>query len=92
MSKSQCGNICIMQPKCSHKERRCGFSNRSSVEASMTGRRSVFLGESKSTLFGLPKEDKVHLGIIKVINNRTATHFKDDSFVNLGEEVSLTLL
>ncbi len=33
------------------------FSNRSSVEAAMTGRRCVFLGESKSTLFGLLKVD-----------------------------------
>ncbi len=31
-------------------------------------------------------------GIIKIIYNRTATHFMDDSFVNLGEEVILTLL
>ncbi len=33
-----------------------------------------------------------HLGIIKITCNRTATHFMDDSFVNLGEEVILTLL
>ncbi len=33
MSTSGCGNICIMQPKCSHKARRHGFSNRSSIEA-----------------------------------------------------------
>ncbi len=26
---SNCGNICIMQPKCSRKQRRRGFSNRS---------------------------------------------------------------
>ncbi len=34
----------------------------------------------------------MHLGIIKITYNRTATHFMDDSFVNLGEEVILTLL
>ncbi len=34
----------------------------------------------------------MHLGIIKITYNRTATHFMDDSFVNRGEEVILTLL
>ncbi len=57
MSTSRCGNICVMPPKCSRKERRRGFSNHSSVDAAMSGRRCVFLGESKSTLFGLPKVD-----------------------------------
>ncbi len=38
-----------------------------------------------------PSENK-HLGIIKITYNRTAMHFMDDSFVNLGEEVILTLL
>ncbi len=47
MSTSPCGNI-------------CGFSNRSSVEAAMSG--------------------------------RSCEHFMDDSFLNLGEEVILTLL
>ncbi len=46
-STSRCGDICI----------RCGFSNRSSVDAAMSGRRCVFLSESKSALFGLPKVD-----------------------------------
>ncbi len=64
---------------------RCGFSNRSSVDAAVSGRHCVFLGQSKITLFGLP-------GIIKITYNRTATHFMDDRFVNLGEEVILTLL
>ncbi len=58
MSTSRCGNICIMPPKCSCKERRRGFSNRSSVDA---GRHCVFLGESKITLFGLPKVDALRL-------------------------------
>ncbi len=34
----------------------------------------------------------MHLGIIKITYNRTVTHFMDKSFVNLGEEVILTLL
>ncbi len=34
----------------------------------------------------------MHLEIIKITYNRTAKHFMDDSFVNLGEEVILTLL
>ncbi len=35
--------------------------------------------------------NEMHLGIIKITYNSTATHFMDDSFVNLGEEVILTL-
>ncbi len=31
-------------------------------------------------------------GIIKITYNGTAMHFMDDRFVNLGEEVILTLL
>ncbi len=34
----------------------------------------------------------MHLGINKITYNRTATHFMDDSFMNLGEDVILTLL
>ncbi len=79
MSTSWCGNICI----------RRDFSNRSSVDEAVSERCCVFLGESKSTLFGLPKVDAVR--IIKITYNRTATHFMDDSFVNLWEEVILTL-
>ncbi len=47
MSTSRCGNICI----------RHGFSNRSSVDAAVSGRSGVFLVESKSSLFGLQKVD-----------------------------------
>ncbi len=68
MSTSLCGNICVMPPKCARKERRRGFSNRSSVDAAMSGRRCVLL--CKSTLFGLLKVDAV--GTIKIIYNRTA--------------------
>ncbi len=34
----------------------------------------------------------MHLGIIKITYNRTATHFMDDRFVNLGDEIILTSL
>ncbi len=34
----------------------------------------------------------MHLGIIKITYNRTAMHFMDDRFVNLGKEVIFTLL
>ncbi len=50
------------------KERRRGFSNRSSVDAAMSERSCVFLDERKSTFFGLT----THLGIIKITYNRTA--------------------
>ncbi len=53
MAMSRCGNICVMPPKYSHNERRRGFSNRSSADAAMSGRRCVFLCESKITEFGL---------------------------------------
>ncbi len=33
----------------------------------------------------------MNLGIIKITYNKTATHFMDDSFMNLGDEVILTL-
>ncbi len=47
----------------------------------------MFLGESKHTLFDLPNIDAFR----NHAYNRTATDFMDDSFVNLGEEVILTL-
>ncbi len=72
MSTSRCGNICVMLPKCSRKERRRGFSNRSSVDAAMSGRRCVFLCESKSTLFGLPKVDAIRNHWLIFVYNRTA--------------------
>ncbi len=34
----------------------------------------------------------MHLEIINIIYNRVAMHFMDNSIVNLGEEVILTLL
>ncbi len=34
----------------------------------------------------------MHLEIIKIVYNRTATHFMDDSFMNPGEEVIKYLL
>ncbi len=93
ISTSRCENICVMPPKCSRKERRRGFSNRSSVDAVMSGRRCVFLCESKNALFGLPKVDAIrNLWLIFVYYRKhnpnvriCATHFMDDCFVNLGE-------
>ncbi len=79
-----------MPSKCSRKERRCGFSNCSSVDVAMSGRRCVFLCESKSTLFDLLKIDAFR--IIKITYNRTAQPRCYHSFVDLGEEVILTLL
>ncbi len=72
MSTLWCGNICVMPPKCSRKERSCGFSNRSSVDAAMSGRRCVFLCESKNTLFGLPKVDAIRNHWLRFVYNRTA--------------------
>ncbi len=34
----------------------------------------------------------MHFGVIKITYNRTEMHFMDDRFVNLVEEVILTLL
>ncbi len=34
----------------------------------------------------------MHLGIIKITYNKTAIYFMEDRFVNLGEEIILTLL
>ncbi len=72
MSTSRCGYICVMPPKCSRKERRCGFSNRSTVDPVMSGRCCVFLCESKSTLFGLPKVDVIRNHWLRFVYNTTA--------------------
>ncbi len=53
----------------------------------------MFLGESKSTLFGLPKVDAVRNHWLRFVYNSTtaqpnvricSTHFMDDRFVNLA--------
>ncbi len=72
MSTSRCGNICVMPPKCSRKERRRGFSNHSSVDAAVSGRRCVFLCESKNTLFGLSKVDAIRNHWLRLVYNRAA--------------------
>ncbi len=51
MSTSPCGNICIMQPKCSRKERRRGFSNRSSVDAGSHVRETMCVSMRKQKHF-----------------------------------------
>ncbi len=61
-----------MQPKCSLKERRRGFSKHSSVDAAVSGRRCVLLGESTSTLFGLPKVDVFRNHWLRFVYNTTA--------------------
>ncbi len=71
MSMSRCGNICIMPPKCSRKERRQGFSNQSSVDAAMSGRHCVHL-IFLITLFGLLKVDAIRNHWLRVVYNRTA--------------------
>ncbi len=86
MSTSPCGNICIMPPKCSAKKEGV-VSVTTVVLKQLCQGDTVFLGESKSTLFGLPKVDA-----FRNHYNRTAMHFMDDSFLNLGEKVILTLL
>jgi len=93
MSMSRCGNICIMLHKCSRKERRRGFRNRSSVDAAVPGRRCVFLCERKNTVFGLPKVDAIRNHWLRLFTTQQhnpniqmcAMHFMDDSFVNLVE-------
>ncbi len=69
MSMSRCGNIRVMPSICSCKERRRGFSNRSSVDAAVSGRSCVFLGQSKSTLFGLPKVDAFRIHYLQQNSN-----------------------
>ncbi len=49
---------------------------------------AVFLCESKSTLFGLPKVDAIRNHWLRFVYKNVricATHFMDDRFVNLGE-------
>ncbi len=53
----------------------------------------MFLGESKSTLFGLPKVDAIRNHSLRLFTTEQhnlnvricATYFMDDRFVNLGE-------
>ncbi len=89
MSTSRCGNICVMHPKCSRKERRRGFSNAVVWKQPCQGDAVCFYGKQKHYL---TFRKQMHLGIIKITYNRTATDLMDDRFVNLGEEVILTFL
>ncbi len=64
-----------------------------SVDAAMSGKRCVFLCESKSTSFGLQKVDAIRNHWLRFVYNTTAQpnvricamHLMDDSFVNLVE-------
>ncbi len=69
MSTSRCVNSCVMPPKCSLKERRRGFINLSSVDAAVSGRRCVFLYESKITLFGLSKVHAIRNNWLRFVYN-----------------------
>ncbi len=62
-----------MPSKCSREER-AGFSNRSSVEAVVSGRLCVFLCESKSTLFGRPTVDAIRNHSDYLQQNSNAFH------------------
>ncbi len=46
------------------------------------GEAACFYARAKALYLAFRK--KLHLGIIKITYNRTATHFMDDIFVNLG--------
>ncbi len=71
MSTSRCGNICVIPPKCYRKERRCGFSNAVVLMQPCQGD-AVFLGENKSTLFGLLTVDAFRNHWLRLVYNRTA--------------------
>ncbi len=90
MSTSRCVNICVMPPKCSREERRHGFSNRSSVELCVSWRKQKhFIWPSESRCI----YESLRLLTTKQHNPNIITmHFMNERFVNLGEEVILTLL
>ncbi len=69
MSMSRCGNIC---PNVHTKKEGVCFSNRSSVEAAVSGRRCVFRCESKCALFGLPRVDAIKYHWLRFVYDRTA--------------------
>ncbi len=83
MSTSRCGNICV----------RRGFSNSSSVEAAVSGISCVFLGESKSTLFGLPKVDAFRNNLDDLQQNSNAFYGRPYSEPRRGgnSDFSLTI-
>ncbi len=85
-----------MLPKCSRKERRRGFSNRSSVDADMSEKLCVSRWKQKPFIWPFESRciyESLRLLTIEQHNpDVITTHFMDDRFVNLGEEVILTLL
>ncbi len=98
MSTSLCGKICKTPPKCIRNERGRDFYSRSSIVAA-TGAcpgDAVFRCESKTTLFGLPKEEITGNQWLSCIYNTfpeqfnpnirvCAAHFTEDYFLNLEE-------
>ncbi len=96
MSTSLCRKIYKIPPKCIRNERRGNFYSRCSIVAAasaMSGD-AVFHCESKTTLFGLPKEDTTRNKWLSCVYNTVpeqfnpnirvcAAHFTEDYFLNL---------
>ncbi len=94
-STSLCGKICITPPKRIRKDRRRNYYSRCSIVATVVETLAVFHCESKTTLFGLPKEDTTRNQWLSCICNTVpeqynpnirvcAAHFTEDCFLNLG--------
>ncbi len=67
MSTSRCGNICV-----TNIWKEGVVSVTAVVLMQLSGRRCVFLCESKSTLFGLPKVDAIRNHWLRFVYNTTA--------------------
>ncbi len=76
-----------MQPKCSRKERRCGFSNHRWIHV----RETLCVSRPKQKHFIWPSESRCIKESLRFLTTEQQ-RIMDDSFVNLGEEVILTLL
>ncbi len=83
-----------MPPKCSRKERRRGFSNRSSVDAGSHVRETLCVSMQKQKHFMWSSESRCNWeSLVKICLQQNSTtqmfefvqHFMDDHFVNLGE-------
>ncbi len=77
---SRCGNICIMLPKCPHKERRRGFSNHSSVDAATDA--VCFYAKAKALYLAFRKLMK--LGIIRCVYMNTFCSHRNE-FILIDE-------
>ncbi len=94
MSTSRCGNICVMPPKCSAKKEGVVSVTTVVLMQSCQGEAVCFYVKAKALYLAFWKE--MHLGIIKTTEQHNpdviTIHFMDEHFVNLGEDVILTLL